>query len=567
MSLTETKLITRFWQLLKPDRQEIRNLYLFSILSGLLSLGLPLGIQMIINFIELGQLSVSWFVLVFLVVMSIGVSGLLNIFQLRITENLQQRIFTRSAFEFAGRIPNIKLTELFQKYAPDLSNRFFDTLTIQKSLSKLLIDFTAAVLQLLFCLLLLSFYHSFFIFLGIFLLLILALIIRLTAPNGMRTSLEESSYKYKVAAWLKDITHARFSFKLAGSHQMNMDRTDVYVNGYLNARDNHFKVLMKQYGYLILFKILIALCFLILGGILVINQQMNIGQFVASEIIFLLIIGSVEKLILSIEVVYDVLTAIEKIRQVTDLTLENDGGEIMPESVGNGFSVKFERVSFEFEELQQPILINVDLSIEKNEIIGLVSDSSLTSNVLFCLLTGMYEVNKGCVSLNGMPIDNLKKSSYREYIGTYIPQDHLLFDNVIENVRFGRNQYDIGEVEQQLSSLELISYIHSLPNKYHSILNPEVHLLPNDVKIKLLMARALLGRPSLFLAEQPTAGLTSAQKEVILSSLFNSNDKTSLIASNDLEVLSRCPRIIAFKNGQLCFDGNYASYLKFEKTC
>ncbi len=71
--------LTRVWNLLTPDRIEIRNIYIFAIFSGIISLGLPLGIQMIINFIQLGQLSASWFLLVGLVVAAIGFSGVMNI--------------------------------------------------------------------------------------------------------------------------------------------------------------------------------------------------------------------------------------------------------------------------------------------------------------------------------------------------------------------------------------------------------------------------------------------------------------------------------------------------------
>ena len=188
MKIPENSVIQRFLSLIHPDRKEIRNIYIFAIFSGLLSLGLPLGIQMIINFIQLGQISTSWFVLVALVVSAIGFSGILNIYQLKITENLQQRIFTRSAFEFADRIPKIKMVELVKRYAPELTNRFFDTLTIQKGLSKLLIDFTSASLQIIFGLLLLSFYHSFFIFIGIFLLILLLLMLRFTVKKGYSTS-------------------------------------------------------------------------------------------------------------------------------------------------------------------------------------------------------------------------------------------------------------------------------------------------------------------------------------------------------------------------------------------
>ena len=139
--MSKTSVINRFWLLLAPDSKEIRNIYIFAIFSGILSLGLPLGIQMIINFIQLGQVSTSWFVLVILVVVAIGFSGVLNIFQLRITENLQQRVFTRSAFEFADRIPKMKMEVLLKRYIPEITNRFFDTISIQKGLSKILIDF------------------------------------------------------------------------------------------------------------------------------------------------------------------------------------------------------------------------------------------------------------------------------------------------------------------------------------------------------------------------------------------------------------------------------------------
>ena len=190
MNKDVSKPFQRFWALLSPDRRDIRDIYLFAIVGGILSLGLPLGIQAIINFVQAGKVSTSWFLLVGLVVLAIGFSGFMNIAQLRITENLQQRIFSRSALEFATRIPSIQLKELLTRYAPEWTNRFFDTLTIQKGMSKLLIDFTAASLQILFGLILLSFYHPFFIIFGFALLLLLIFIFRLTAKRGFVSSLE-----------------------------------------------------------------------------------------------------------------------------------------------------------------------------------------------------------------------------------------------------------------------------------------------------------------------------------------------------------------------------------------
>ncbi|MEY3844241.1 MAG: hypothetical protein RL293_663 [Bacteroidota bacterium] len=559
-------IVTRFWSMLRPDQKEIRNIYLFSIFSGILSLGLPLGIQMIINFIELGQMSTSWFVLVILVVLSIGFSGLLNIFQLRITENLQQRIFTRSAFEFAERIPLIRLKELMKKYGTDLTHRFFDTLTIQKGMSKLLIDFTAAILQLVFCLVLLSFYHSFFIFLGVFLVFTLGLIVRLTARQGMLASLDESSYKYKIAHWLKEIAQARFSFNLSGNRKFHIYRTDEYVQGYLSARDQHFKVLVKQYAYLIIFKVLIALTFLIIGGLLVINQQMNIGQFVASEIIILLILSAVEKLILSIEVVYDVFTAIEKIGQVTDLPIELAQKNEVELADVNGLSIEFDQVSCQLDSYELSPLTDIQLQIHPKEKIGFISDSSLSTSVLFCSLVGLLDCSKGTISFNGIPLENLNKQSLREQIGSVLYRDQLVYGSVMDNIRFGRNEISLAMIEEELSALNLKSFIHAMTDKFQGILNPESHLIPIDVERKLLVARALIGQPNLLILEDPTAGLTSIQKEELLQQLFKNENKTVLVASSDPMVLTYCSRIIEIHQGKIRFDGSYESF-KLTQSC
>jgi ABC-type bacteriocin/lantibiotic exporter with double-glycine peptidase domain len=559
-------IVTRFWSMLRPDQKEIRNIYLFSIFSGILSLGLPLGIQMIINFIELGQMSTSWFVLVILVVLSIGFSGLLNIFQLRITENLQQRIFTRSAFEFAERIPLIRLKELMKKYGTDLTHRFFDTLTIQKGMSKLLIDFTAAILQLVFCLVLLSFYHSFFIFLGVFLVFTLGLIVRLTARQGMLASLDESSYKYKIAHWLKEIAQARFSFNLSGNRKFHIYRTDEYVQGYLSARDQHFKVLVKQYAYLIIFKVLIALTFLIIGGLLVINQQMNIGQFVASEIIILLILSAVEKLILSIEVVYDVFTAIEKIGQVTDLPIELAQKNEVELADVNGLSIEFDQVSCQLDSYELSPLTDIQLQIHPKEKIGFISDSSLSTSVLFCSLVGLLDCSKGTISFNGIPLENLNKQSLREQIGSVLYRDQLVYGSVMDNIRFGRNEISLAMIEEELSALNLKSFIHAMTDKFQGILNPESHLIPIDVERKLLVARALIGQPNLLILEDPTAGLTSIQKEELLQQLFKNENKTVLVASSDPMVLTYCSRIIEIHQGKIRFDGSYESF-KLTQLC
>ena len=339
-----TKTILTSWQrligLLKLDKKDIRQVFYYAIFAGLVNLSLPLGIQAIINLLQGAQISSSWIVLVILVTLGVAFVGLLQLMQMRIIENVQQKIFTRSSFEFAYRFPKIKMSELRSYYPPELANRFFDTLTVQKGLSKILIDFPAAILQIIFGLMLLSFYHPFFIIYGMLLILLIYIVFKFSAQRGLDTSLDESKQKYKVAHWIQEVARSILSFKLSGKTTLALQKNDELVSNYLDAREGHFKVLVQQFIKLIGFKILVTAGLLVIGGFLVLNQEMNIGQFVAAEIIILLVINSVEKLILGLESFYDVLTSIEKIGQVVDKELEaQDGGSI---SETKAFSIELD---------------------------------------------------------------------------------------------------------------------------------------------------------------------------------------------------------------------------------
>lgn len=529
-----SKPFQRFWALLKPDSRDIRDIYLFAIVGGILSLGLPLGIQAIINFVQAGKVSTSWFLLVGLVVLAIGFTGFMNIAQLRITENLQQRIFSRSALEFATRIPSIQLKELLLRYAPEWTNRFFDTLTIQKGISKLLIDFTAASLQIVFGLVLLSFYHPFFIIFGIALLLLLLFIFRLTAKRGFTSSLEESKYKYKVANWLEEIARNRISFKFLGQNGILLNRTDNYLQGYLKARETHFKVLVQQYKYLIAFKVLIALTLLIIGGLLVLSQQMNIGQFVAAEIIIVLVLNSVEKLIVSLEVVYDVFTAIEKIGEVTDLVLEaNEGMEF--ELNQKALAVSFQDVSYRTSWSKTLLFEQLNFDLKAGESYLLWDPEGHRSQSVFLLIAAITEPLLGAVLIDGVPASNYKVNSLRKHIATCLKQDHLIYGTVLENLLMGRDipNHEVIDLCEQLGLAPLIL---NLQDGYQTLLNPEAGALNRSMVTLILIGRALLSKPKLMLWDTHYQFLTPSQQEKVFE-LFNRAEKCTLLLSGTSDQL------------------------------
>jgi ABC-type bacteriocin/lantibiotic exporter with double-glycine peptidase domain len=222
----------------------------------------------------------------------------------------------RYAFGFAQKIPQINLAAIDNYYLPELVNRFFDTLTLQKKMAKLLLDFPLAIVQIIFGLILLCFYHPVFIAFGLVLVFVVFGILYFSGRRGLETSIEESSYKYKVVAWLQEMGRIIRSVKFAKSPQFALQKADAGITGYLQFRTAHFKVLLLQYKTLIAFKVLVTAAMLGVGTFLLINQQLTVGQFIAAEIVILTVLNSVEKLIVNLDSVYDVLTAVEKLNRL-----------------------------------------------------------------------------------------------------------------------------------------------------------------------------------------------------------------------------------------------------------
>ena len=333
--------VKRFFRLLSTEKKDIIYILFYSVIIGLLSLVLPLGIQTTVELISGGVFFSSVYVLIGIVILGVLIGGALQIVQISLVEHLQRRVFTKAAFEFAFRIPRLKMESILGNYAPELVNRFFDVLTIQKGLPKLLIDLSSGAIQIFFGLLLLSLYHPFFVFFSIILIAILILIFYLTGPGGLESSINESKYKYKVVQWLEELARALNSFKLAGNTDLPIKKTDQTVNNYLKYRKKHFGVLVTQFSFIVVFKAAVTGCLLIVGTILVVDRQITLGQFVASEVIIILILGAVEKVIMYIDIVYDLLTAVDKISHVTDLPLEKSGGIDFPRTnIEHGYSLK-----------------------------------------------------------------------------------------------------------------------------------------------------------------------------------------------------------------------------------
>lgn len=540
----------RFVNMLELDRRDIRQILFYAIFAGLVALTLPLGIQAIINLIQGAQVSTSWIVLVILVTLGVAFQGILQLMQVRILENIQQKIFTRSSFEFAYRFPKLKMSELRGYYPPELANRFFDTLTVQKGLSKILLDFPAAILQILFGLILLSFYHPFFIIYGFLLVILVYLVFKFTARKGLETSLAESKGKYKVAHWLQEIARSLISFKLSGRTALAMQRNNYLTEKYLEARESHFKVLILQFIQMIGFKVLVTAGLLIIGGLLVLNQQMNIGQFVAAEIIILLVISSVEKLITGLESFYDVLTSLEKIGQVVDRKLEAQEGSD-PFEGHDDVHIHIDSVTYTTPDIGN-ILTNINLEIHSKDRILVHGLSGSGKTTLLKLLSGVIEPSSGVIYINNMSFKGMRPNAYRSKIGQVLPEQTPFEGTIKENISFGNDHISSERMSEVLQITGLQNFVRKQVNGIQTTIFPEGQEIPHTISKRLLLARAIVHEPKVLLLKDALEHFDAAEARSIMEYLASPERPWALIvASGNKDWRTPCKRHIHLELGSI----------------
>jgi ABC-type bacteriocin/lantibiotic exporter with double-glycine peptidase domain len=539
----------RLFGLLRLEKRAVMQVFYYAVFAGLVSLSLPLGIQAIINLIQGAQITTSWIVLVILVTLGVAFVGVLQLMQMRIIETIQQRVFTRASFEFTYRFPKIEMKELRNYYPPELANRFFDTLTVQKGLAKVLVDVPAAVLQIIFALILLSFYHPFFIVFGVLLLLLVYVVFKFTAKKGMQTSLEESKNKYMVAHWIQEVARTVVSFKLSGKTSLALDKNDELVTEYLNARENHFKILVIQFIQMISFKVIVTAGLLIIGGILVLNQEMNIGQFVAAEIIILLVISSVEKLILGLESFYDILTSLEKIGQFVDKELESQTGDAP--IFKDKFLIELSELTYGVSNRDKNILENINLKIPSQTSLLIRGESGSGKSSLLRIISGVLKPTKGNIFLDDFSLKNLHINKYRSNIGLSLSEETPFEGTLRENITFGDSSITDEDVFWALEKVGLSEFVKQSSKGLNTIIKPEGKQLSYTKAKKIILARAIVMKPKILILEDPLDQFEIEEAKQIINFLTDKNRPWTLIVSSmNNRWLDKCTNTITLKEGK-----------------
>lgn len=532
------------------EKKDVASIYIYAILSGLVQLSIPLGIQAIVSYVMGATMVTSLYILIGFVVFGTFLAGFFRIRVMQIIEKIQQKLFVEYSLAFAEKLPKTNLAATKKYYLPELVNRFFDVPNLQKGISKILLEIPTALIQILFGIILLSFYHPWFLVFGALVFILVIVIFRFTSSSGIESSLKESDKKYEVASWLEDIAGSVKTFKINSKSDTHLKGTDNRVVSYLNHRTSHFKVLLFQYWTIVLFKVLITLLMLSIGTYLLINQELNIGAFVAAEIVVLTILTAVEKLIKSLESYYDVITSLTKLSKVTELPEENDSNIEIPFSK-EGMEIIFKDVSIHFND-QKPIINNINFEITENSLTVIKGYLGSGKSLLLNMMAGFYEPTNGTILFDKVPLSNINIATFRDQTGIYLEDMHIIKGTLLDNITLDKENYQT----QDVLNLAEEWGIEDLSSQFtQGLLTP---LSDTDTELsfssrkKILLLRAMLGNKRLLLLEDPLDGMDQGFVDKMTAYLKKIKLTTTVvIVSENEELINAADRIFSVQNGNV----------------
>ncbi|MBP7094372.1 MAG: ATP-binding cassette domain-containing protein [Candidatus Kapabacteria bacterium] len=542
---------TSIRRILKTEKRDVIIVVIYSVLASLLGLVVPLSSQAIVNAVALGVFSQQLVVLCIIVFSAMVATAVISVFERYVIDMIQRRMFVNTAFDIVYRLPHLSQSSLRESYGPELVNRFFDVVTIQKSVGKFLLEGTNAVLVLLTGLIVLGVYHPFFLLYDLVFMLFVPVLIYGLGRGAVANAISVSKKKYMAAAWLEDVARNQLGFKLTGASPLILNRMDEIGTGYVESKHRLYMVLARQIFGSYLFKGFATVGILALGGILVIEQAISLGQLVAAEIIIILILGAMEKLIGQFDMYYDLVAALDKLSTIIELPTERTDG-LPVHNRPSGGTVDVRNVGFSYGDHE--VLKDVTFVINAGERVSLVGASGAGKSTLAQIMIGLDTPSRGSIEVNGVDTRVAELHSLRARVGYVFPENQIIPGTVLENITLGRvvSQEDL---QWTLRMAHLTESVRDLPNGLDTQLTATGENLSFGMRRRILFARMIMSKPDVLIIDEAFEGIEDAVKLSMLDDLMAWPHWTIINISHDPEVVHRTSYVHVLQEGRITESG------------
>lgn len=483
-------------RLLISHRDDIAVVLVYAVVAGLLALCIPVAVQALVNTVAFGSLLQPVVVLTILLLAALLFAGSMHALQARVVEVIQQRIFARLALDWSYQLPRIQAGAFDAMRGPQWANRFFDVVALQKSASLLLLDGVDAFLITSVGLLVLAMYHPMLLVFGFILALAVVFVVFVLGYGGVASSIQESKYKHRVAAWLQELARHATCFRSQQGQRFAIDYAEHLTHGYLESRTSHFKIIFRQVIGTLTIQAIASSLLLGLGGWLVIARQLTLGQLVAAELIVGAVVAAIAKCGKYLETYYDLVAALDKISHVNELPMERQEGLAMTPQ--GPLKIALRDVHFAYNN-PKPILLGINLTIAAGDRVLISAPNGHGKSTLADILYGLRVPTQGVVDVNDCDMRDVQLATYRQH-AVLIRHPEIFSGTVMDNMAMGQAM-DAQRCRKLLEMVGLWPAIAALPEGLATPLATDGAPLSRGHAKLLTLARALHAEPGLVILD------------------------------------------------------------------
>ncbi len=542
--------VVRLRQWLELESGDAWVVVIYTAAVGLVSLVLPVAVQAVVNTIAFGTLLQPLAVLTVMLFLALLAVAWLNAYRQYVAEMIQRRVFVRLAGDVADKLVRVEPRAFDRYHGPELVNRFLEVVTVQKAGATLLLDGLTVGVQMVIGMILLAVYHPFLLAFDVLLAISLFVVLFPMGSGAIPTAVKESKAKYALLAWLEELARHQIAVKSRAGLVLALDRANELVKHYLHYRAAHFRILLRQIVGSFVLQAFASATLLGVGGWLVIDRQMTLGQLVAAELVVALITDGITKLGKHLELFYDLMASLDKLGYLTDLPREREGGEHLLRRNGPAeIRLCQAAVSASNGHL---LLDNVNLTVQPGERVGLVGATGSGKSSLLDVIYALRPLMRGRVEIDGRDYRELRLDDLRDQIGL-VREPQIFEGSVIDNLQLGKEQLSVERAKEVLEEVGLLDQVLRLPDGIHSALATGGPPLSAGQAIQLELARALAHEPRLLVLDECLDWLQDLPgRERLLDLIFCSTGRwTVIVASHNQDVLKRCDRVFEIRNGNL----------------
>jgi len=539
----KTRPMKRLVEALRLERSDVWTVVAFATAVGVLSIVTPAAIEALVNTVAFG--AYLWPVIVLAGVMFgfLVLATLLRAMQLYVVECMQRRFFIRTADTFADHFARGEIEAFDGRNPTDIVNRFFEVASVQKALATLLVDGIGVVMITLVGLAVLAFYHPYLLTFAAVMAGLVFFLLFVLGIGGVRSSIDESYAKFDVAAWLEELAKCPHTFRFGRGGELAYRRADDLADAYLTARRRHFRVIWRQTLFAFFLEAVAMTVLLGLGGWLVINRQLTLGQLVAGELIVALVLAAISKSGKYIETFYDLQASLDKLGVIDQLPLERQGGETLPPS-SEPMRVVVETQRWTPSQGTHSAEPLRRVEINPGERVAVSGPSGSGKTRLLETLALLRVPAEGLLEFDGLDARSLDRPQTRLQLA-YVGQAETFADTVAENIRVGRSDLSSTDIRRALEMVGLADTVARLPEGVGTPLASDGQPLSANDLSRLSIARAIAGRPRLLLINGMLDRLDLRTCPQLVESLFDrSAPWTLVIVTARDDIKNRCDRTV-----------------------